>query len=132
MAVKIAKSIPTGYDSAIFAARTLLHFAPPSIVYQIPSVLVAPGVIEVQAVAADVAVMDEHPRSAEFGPKFIEPAVQVFPPSILHVNSFIVKIGFNWLVLSNAFAQITFAFTIEILFKDLAGVANPVAASVQN
>ena len=35
-------------------------------------------------------------------------------------------------MLSKAFAQITFASTIEMLFKDLAGVANPVAFSDQN
>jgi hypothetical protein len=95
-------------------------------------VLIAPGDTEIQAIVDDTAVIDEEPISVEFGPKFIEPAVQVSPPSVLRVNSLIVKPGVAGTELSNAFAQITLVSTIEILFKVLAEVANPVAFSCQN
>lgn len=75
--------------------------------------------------------MDEGPISDESSPKSIVPGVQVFPPSILFVNSFI-PVSTGSVVLSEPRAQTTFSSAIDILYSPLAGVVNPVAFSVQN
>ncbi len=75
--------------------------------------------------------MDEVPNSFVSTPKSIVPGVQVFPPSVLFVNSLMVT-STGSVVLSEPRAQTTFASTIDMLYNPLAGVVNPVAFSVQN